>query len=542
MFCKYCGAKLHENGKFCSVCGKAVVLPDSAPKDENPVSLEKEPVPDEIPESTVPESATSEPELSPVSLEKEPMPEEIPESTVPESVTTEPELSSVSLEKEPVPEETAEFTEYTAPAPKKHTLLKKNLKAIAVYIVSAAVTAALGAFVIPKAVFPKLAEKAADSMYANGKYDNAELLYKINGSKDAVSDVKFANAEALLEAEDYVRAAALYSELENAEYDGADLTGKLDEALGGRCRTLINQGKYTVAAAVSTQISESFLAAGIINDALVSQAKIKSAEGLNLEAYELVRNVNTQAAYDSDAYDAIVYNYGAELYNSKNFADALTVLQDAKSDAAKELFSASAYYLANEYAEDKNYSEAAAYYEKAGDFLSAAEKAKECYYQLGVSEYSAENYQQALEYFEKIGDYKDSKEYCEKIADENSNSSVIVSKDGWYLDAFVCGYVDPYTYEAGPETDRISKYGEFDLVYTLKSVKNTPEYITLEVTIVSPAGTTLTDTAYYMYADDWYYSSFSFEEPETATVGTAYFTVKILETDEIIGTYYFEIY
>ena len=272
--------------------------------------------------------------------------------------------------------------------------------------------AGLGLYVIPKLAFNPALEKTAE----RSTPEAALALYKAAGNDDAVYDTKFALAQKALESENYAYAAALFSELKNAEY-AADksLISYVDEAFGGRCRVLINGGKHNLAVADSTQISDELLSAGIINDAIISDAKVLSAEGKTIEAYEEVSKINTSAAYDSESYNIIVYNYAVEFYNEMKFAETYEILANATDEASIELRRSSAYYIANDFLKDKDYEKAIEMYEKAEGFSDSAEKIKQCSYQLGLRCYNQGQFEAALEYFEAADGYGTSDFYVQKI-------------------------------------------------------------------------------------------------------------------------------
>ncbi len=112
-----------------------------------------------------------------------------------------------------------------------------------------------------------------------------------------------------------------------------------------------------------------------------------------------------QAAGDyADANEQII-KMGQQLVKEASYADAVTVFSCAKSGSGDTY----AHYANGQIALDnKKYSDAASYFNQAGDILDARDLYKDAQYQYAKSELDSEKYSSALIAFEKISDYKDS--------------------------------------------------------------------------------------------------------------------------------------
>ena len=492
---------------------------------------------------------------SPVSLEKTPEP--AIDETIPDNIAEEydddatvfipvnaqqenpkpaPQAAPVS---EPAPQAAKpakKAKKSKARSPKSKELIRKNVTSTIVYIVSAAIVAGIGIFALPKFVIPFVNEKVAEKMLDDGKAANALNLYRITQNTDAIGNAKLTIAKDALESENYAYAAAIFSELESMDFDtDDDLTSYIDEAFGGRCRALINGGKYNLAAADATQISDELLSASVANDTLISRAKVLSSEGKTVEAYEMVTAVNTSAAYDSEAYNVIAYNYAVSLYNEMNFEKAYNILTKATDDASVELRNSSAYHFANELLKNKDYEKAAEMFENANGYSDSDAKIKECNYQLGLINYNKGNYDAALGYFEKANGYKESASYISKIEEK-------VAYTGWEIDAYTSNYYNPVTNLPGSETTLISAYDEFVYSFTLSNANNNTNGVTIKITITTPDYQTASETFYNVYNGDSYCYSAYYEYPEFGATGTATFTATLVETGEVLDVTSFTIY
>ena len=541
MFCVYCGAKMHDKGRFCPQCGKPVAATQPAPAEE--AVIEKVSAVEEA--ANIEEAVISE-EIAPA--EETVSAEEVThiEEAIPAEETFTGEEISAEENKESVtavaPEKEDKESEAVPPSEtipqkksKKKGLAKKNLTSAITYIVSAAIVAGIGLFAVPKLIFPAAVEKCAET----GTPETALALYKMT-SDSAAADAKFDIAKTALENENYAYAAALFSELKNEGYaSNPDITSYVDEAFGGRCRVLINGGKYNLAEADSTQISDALLSACVVNDTIVSKAKILSSEGKTYEAYEKISEVNTSAAYDSESYNIIVYNYAAELYNKMQFAETYDVLADATDEASVELRCSSAYHLANDLLDDKDYSKAIEMYEKADGYGNSAEKLEQCHDMLGLRAYNTSDYQTAVEHFSKSGDYKESSEYLEKAKKKLDEETYY---SGWTVEGHATNYVHPIYFESAGEMRRISKEDDFFVYFIVTNKNGNANSITIDIDFTTPDGEVVKETIKYVNPDDACYASFEYENPEIGATGTASFTVTLAETGEVLGTFYFEIY
>ena len=364
----------------------------------------------------------------------------------------------------------------------------------------------------------------------------ALTFYKASENSQAVSDTKFMLAKNALEAENYAYAAALFAELDNEEYETQEnLVSYVDEAFSGRCRELINGGKYNLAAADSTQVTDPLLRAGIVNDTLISTAKILSSEGKTVEAYEMVSGVNTSAAYDTESYDIIVYNYAVTFYNEMKFRETYEILANADDAASVELRSASAYYMANDYLKNKEYERAIEMYEKAEGFSDAAERLKQCSYQLGLRYYNLNKLDTALEYFTKADGYKEASSYIAKIEEKKAYM-------GWKIEGFTTDYVNTLTGRPNPEKKRIASTDPFIYYFSVENENNNTNGITLNIKITTPDGLTADETFTNVKNGDVSCYIAGYELPQYGALGQAYFTVTLVETGEVLDTCYFDIY
>ena len=543
MFCVYCGAKMHDKAKFCPKCGKPVasaqpVVAEETASIEEVVSTE---------ENIPVEEAVSAEET--ITAEEAVFTEET--ITAEDAVSTEENIAAeeaVSIEQDTSASEAAvslekEITEENMEQPvavqienekpvKKKSLSRKNFTAAIAYIVSAAAVAGLGLFVVPKLAFSSTFEEEAVSNSAEA----AMTFHKAGGNTSAASAVKLTIAKKALEDENYAYAAALFSELKNEGYQTEeDLSAYVDASFGGRCRVLVGGGKYNLAEADSTQISDGFLRASIVNDTLVSKAKILSADGKITEAYEMVANVNTAAVYDTDSYNIIVYNYAAEFYNQMKFAKAYEILADATDEASVELRCSAAYYMANDFLKAKNYEKAIEMYENAGDFSDAAERLKQCNYQLGLRYYNLNKLDTSLEYFTAADGYKEAASYIKKIEEKKAYM-------GWKIDGFTTDYVNTLTGRPNPEKGRIAATDPFIYYFTVTNVNNNTNGVTINVQITTPDGQTAEETFSNIKNGDVNCYIAGYEFPQHGALGRAYFTVTLVETGEVLDTCYFEIY
>ncbi len=520
MFCVYCGAEMHDKANFCPKCGKPV---------KASVTIIEEAVAEE---TSVEEVVTEETSVEEVVAEETSVEEVVAEETsVEEAVAEETSVEEVVAEETAVEEITLAEKDSKKPANSK-SLAKKNVKVIAVYLISAAIVAGLGFFGVPKYIFHSAFETTAE----NSTSEKALTFYRILGNSQAVSDTKFQLAKNALENDDYAYAAAVFSELAHDGYETEEnLVSYIDEAFGGRCRILVNGGKYDLAAADSTQISDPLLRTSIINDTLVSKAKILSADGKSAEAYEMVAGVNTSAAYDSESYNIIVYNYAVGFYNEMKFAETIDILENATDDASVELLRSSAYYMANDFLKEKNYERAIEMYEKAEDYSDSAERLRQCNYQLGLRYYNLNKPDTALEYFTASDGYKEAASYIKKIEEKKAYM-------GWAVDGFTTDYVNTLTGRPNPEKERIAASDPFIYYFTLTNENNNTNGISINVKITTPDGNTADETFENVKNGDvnCYISGYEFSQ--YGALGRAYFTVTIVETGEILDTCYFEIY
>ena len=532
MFCVYCGAEMKDTANFCTKCGNPVSSDQAAPVEE--ITSEESSV---ISEKVAAEDSVASEEIAVNNTEtNEGIDEEKP--------------AAVNLEKEVTEEAAEEAKQIISELPakekpvKKKSLAKKNLTSAIVFVVSAAVVAGIGFFAAPKLVFHSVFEKEAVSNSAEA----AMTFYKANGDADAVSSVKFTIARKALADENYAYAAAVFADLNNQQANTfadmtnpnfvikiEDLTSYIDEAFAGRCRVLLNGGKYNIAEADSTQISDALLSAGIVNDTLVSKAKLLSAEGKTVEAYEMIAGVNTDAAYDSESYNIIVYNYAVDFYNEMKFAEAYEILADATDEASVELRNSSAYYMANDYLKDKDYEKAIEMYEKAGDFSDAKERLKQCNYQLGLRYYNMDKLDTALEYFTAADGYNEAASYIKKIEEKKAYI-------GWKIDGFTTDYVNTLTGRPNPEKTRIASMDPFIYYFTVSNVNNNTNGITLNIKITTPDGHTADETFTNVKNGDVNCYISGYELPMYGALGRANFTVTLVETGEVLDICYCDIY
>ena len=557
MFCIYCGAKINDDANFCTKCGKPVKKAEEAVAEENVTAEEVTVVEEAVSvEGNAPaeevmavEEVVSVEENAPaeevaaveevVSVEENTSVEEVTvveeavpvEENAPAEEVTAVEEAVTMEETVPAEEKIIEPVEKVSTPPKKKSLAKKNLTAVVTYIISAAVIAGIGLFAAPK-LFRSAIENAAEKSAP----ETALTLYKAAENDTAVANAKFAIAKNALESENYAYAAALFAELKSEDYAAdTDLTSYIDEAFGGRCRVLINGGKYNLAEADSTQVSDALLRASIANDTLVSRAKLLSADGKNSEAYKMVSLVNTSAAYDSNSYNIIVYNYAVEFYNQMMFAETYEILANATDEASVELRCSAAYHLADNYLQDKNYEKAIEMYENAEGYGNSADKLRQCNYQLGLIYYNQSKLEEALECFTAADGFKDSASYIKEIEEKKAYT-------GWKVEGFSTDYVNTITGRPNPEKTRIAASDDFIYYFTVTNENNNTNGITINVQITTPDGQTASETITDIHNGDVSCYSAGYEFPQYGALGRAYFTVTLVETGEVLDICYFEIY
>lgn len=541
MFCVYCGSEINDTSNFCTKCGKPVSSDQATPAEEA-APVEEVAVSEDI---ITEDDITSEEDTT--SEEDAVSDEDIAENNIATAEEiTEEKTAAIRLEKEvaeeigqTIPEQPAEEKPV-----KKKSLAKKNLTSAIAFVISAAIVAGLGFFAVPKLVFHSVFEKEAVSNSAEA----AMTFHKASGNADAVSSVKFTIARKALADENYAYAAAVFADLKNQQANTfadmtnpnfvikiEDLTSYIDEAFAGRCRVLLNGGKYNIAEADSTQISDALLSAGIVNDTLVSKAKILSAEGKTIEAYEMIAGVNTDAAYDSESYNIIVYNYAVDFYNEMKFAEAYEILASATDEASIELRCSAAYYMANDYLKDKDYEKAIEMYENAGNFSDTKERLKQCNYQLGLRYYNMGKLDTALEYFTAADGYNEAASYVKKIEEKKAYM-------GWKIDGFTTDYVNTLTGRPNPEKTRIASMDPFIYYFTVSNVNNNTNGITLNIKITTPDGQTADETFTNVKNGDVNCYISGYELPMYGALGRANFTVTLVETGEVLDICYFDIY
>ena len=569
MYCVHCGSEMHDRANFCPKCGKptpafqaASVKQPAFPENSTPVE-KVTPVKEAVTEEAVAEEAVAEEAVTEEAVAEEAIAEEaVTEEAVAEEAVTEEAVAEEAVAEEAVTEEavTEEGVAEEATTPvnltkaptvediqpaienvqpvdppqkkKSNGTAKKNIVSSVVFVVSAALVAGLGIFVVPKIIYNPVFEKVVTS-----NSDKAFMTFHkaANRSSDA-DDIKFTIAKKALDDGDFAYAAALFAELNNQDYDTKeDLKAYVDEAFSGRCRVLLNGGKYLLAMADSTQISDKTLRAGINNDTIISKAKILSAEGKAVEAYETLVGIDMSAAYDSEAYNIIVYNYAVGFYNNSQFDKAYDILKNSTDEASVELCCASAYYMANDYLSAKKYDKALEMYIKADNYSDAKERVKQCNYHLGVKYYNMDRYDTALEYFTAADGYNDTSSYMKKIEEKTAYT-------GWKVDGYTTNYIDTLTGKPNPAKTRISASDYFIYYFTTTNINDNTNGVDITVKITTPDGQTASDTFTNVRNGDVNCYISQYEYPIYGSRGTAEFTVTLAETGEVLDTCYFEIY
>ena len=523
MYCVHCGSEMHDRANFCPKCGKPTPTFQAASAKQPAFSEKSSPVEEVTPvEKTVEEAAP----IAEAVEEAAPVAEAVEEAATP-----------VNLTKASAAEDIQPAVENVQPAvspqkEKNNSVAKKNTVSSIVFVASAALVAVLGIFVVPKLIYNPMFEKVVTS-----NSDKAFMAFHkaADRSSDA-DDVKFTIAKNALDDGDFAYAAALFAELDSQDYDTKeDLNAYIDEAFSGRCRVLLNGGKYLLAMADSTQISDKTLRAGINNDTILSKAKILSSEGKTVEAYETLAGINMSAACDSETYNIIVYNYAVSFYNNSQFDKAYDLLKNSTDEASIELCRASAYYMANDYLSSKNYDKALEMYIKAEDYSDAKERVKQCNYHLGVKYYNMDRYDTALEYFTAADGYNDTSSYLKKIEEE-------MAYTGWKVDGYTTNYIDTLTGKPNPAKTRISASDYFIYYFTTTNINDNTNGVDITVKITTPDGQTASDTFTNVRNGDVNCYISQYEYPMYGSRGTAEFTVTLTETGEVLDTCYFEIY
>lgn len=183
----------------------------------------------------------------------------------------------------------------------------------------------------------------------------------------------------------------------------------------------------------------------------------------------------------------VYYEYAASLAEEGNYIDAAasyekvialeTVADEYKdaADKAKECYFNQAEKLYGE----KKYTEAAEYYTKAGDYTGAAEKVKECSYMNGETLAEQKKYDEAVKAYETAGDYKDAADKIKECYYNNASDKMEAKEHAAAKELFLKSEYSDYSDKANEclikqaETyladkkfeDAIKTYGEVDSKY-----------------------------------------------------------------------------
>lgn len=182
------------------------------------------------------------------------------------------------------------------------------------------------------------------------------------------------------------------------------------------------------------------------------------------------------------------YNKAEEAYKDGRIDDAVELYKKAgwMKDAETKVNGGVYYEYAASLAEEGNYIDAAASYEKvialetvADEYKDAADKAKECYFNQAEKLYGEKKYTEAAEYYTKAGDYKDAADKIKECYYNNASDKMEAKEYAAAKELFLKSEYSDYSDKANEclikqaETyladkkfeDAIKTYGEVDSKY-----------------------------------------------------------------------------
>lgn len=186
----------------------------------------------------------------------------------------------------------------------------------------------------------------------------------------------------------------------------------------------------------------------LLKDGSVEEAVEKYKEAGSFKDSETKVNGGAYYQYASDMMDEGKYDIAAEYFDKA----ALSSYEDS-AEKAKECY----YNVGNAKKAEGKYDEAVSAYEKAGNYSNAADCINECRYEEAVGYMNQGDYDKAIECFEKLGTYNDS---AEKIKECNYRKAEALVASEEYMEAyeyFIKSEYDDYEYQAN---DCIYKYAK----------------------------------------------------------------------------------
>lgn len=205
------------------------------------------------------------------------------------------------------------------------------------------------------------------------------------------------------------------------------------------------------------------------------------------DAVELYKKAGWMKDAETKVNGGVYYEYAASLAEEGNYIDAAasyekvialeTVADEYKdaADKAKECYFNQAEKLYGE----KKYTEAAEYYTKAGDYTGAAEKVKECSYMNGETLAEQKKYDEAVKAYETAGDYKDAADKIKECYYNNASDKMEAKEYAAAKELFLKSEYSDYSDKANEclikqaeayladkkFEDAIKTYGEVDSKY-----------------------------------------------------------------------------
>ena len=174
------------------------------------------------------------------------------------------------------------------------------------------------------------------------------------------------------------------------------------------------------------------------------------------DAVELYKKAGWMKDAETKVNGGVYYEYAASLAEEGNYIDAAasyekvtaleTVADEYKdaADKAKECYFNQAEKLYGE----KKYTEASEYYTKAGDYTGAAEKVKECSYMYGETLAAQKKYDEAIKAYETAGDYKDAADKIKECYYNNASDKMAAKEYAAAKDLFLKSEFSDYSDKA----------------------------------------------------------------------------------------------
>lgn len=213
-----------------------------------------------------------------------------------------------------------------------------------------------------------------------------------------------------------------------------------------------------------------------------NDAEDKLDDGKVEEAVEIFADLGSFKDSETMANGGAYYEYASDMMEDGNYAAAAEYFEKAaeldfkdSADKAKECY----YNVGNTYKSEGKYDEAIEAYDKAGDYTGAADAANECRYEKAVSYMGEGDYDNAISCFEALGSYSDSET---KIGECYYHKAELQVSSGDYMgayDNFIKSEYDDYNaqaneciymyaescYDEGKYDEAIENYSQVDESY-----------------------------------------------------------------------------